>query len=202
LIPKFFQPFADLCNCFDGPLNVVLIVTASGQRDDAAAQTATGSGMVMNPIRGTADVDYPVFASVPQTNFDCKAQEFPAGIYADVEARCQVKCIPVTITTFQLSKDLKSEAIECNDLCQVFWMCQADGRADAFLCPNGTIFNQQYFVCDWWYNVECESATNFFRLNEFLYQVCKSLLRLNLSSILIIKAWKKITLYSIICHLC
>ena len=24
-----------------------------------------------------------------------------------------------------------------------------------FLCPNGTLFNQQYFICDWWFNVDC-----------------------------------------------
>ena len=29
-------------------------------------------------------------------------------------------------------------------------MCEENGRSTAFLCPNGTIFNQQYFVCDWW----------------------------------------------------
>ena len=23
------------------------------------------------------------------------------------------------------------------------------------LCPNGTLYNQQYFVCDWWFNVDC-----------------------------------------------
>merc|ERR1711887_340689 len=22
----------------------------------------------------------------------------------------------------------------------------------SFLCPNGTIFNQNYFICDWWFN--------------------------------------------------
>ena len=29
----------------------------------------------------------------------------------------------------------------------------------SFLCPNGTLFNQEYFICDWWFNVDCaESA--------------------------------------------
>jgi hypothetical protein len=32
-------------------------------------------------------------------------------------------------------------------------MCQPNGESTAFLCPNGTMFNQQYFVCDWWYNL-------------------------------------------------
>ena len=44
-----------------------------------------------------------------------------AGYYADVEAQCQS-----------------------------FHVCSRDaGRGWAFLCPNGTIFNQNYFICDW-----------------------------------------------------
>ena len=30
----------------------------------------------------------------------------------------------------------------------------------SFLCPNGTIFNQVYFICDWWFNVNCESSSS------------------------------------------
>ncbi|XP_022241834.1 uncharacterized protein LOC106459602 [Limulus polyphemus] len=26
----------------------------------------------------------------------------------------------------------------------------------SFLCPNGTIFNEERGICDWWYNVHCE----------------------------------------------
>ena len=37
---------------------------------------------------------------------------------------------------------------------------------DSFLCPNGTLFNQKYFVCDWWYNVDCAASESFFQLNE------------------------------------
>ena len=32
---------------------------------------------------------------------------------------------------------------------QSFYMCEGRGKASGFLCPNGTIFNQQYLVCDW-----------------------------------------------------
>jgi hypothetical protein len=53
---------------------------------------------------------------------------------------------------------------------QVFYMCQPNGNYDSFLCPNGTIFNQQYFICDWWYNVDCAASSNFYALNEFIYQ--------------------------------
>ncbi|CAL4188532.1 unnamed protein product, partial [Meganyctiphanes norvegica] len=47
--------------------------------------------------------------------------------------------------------------------CQVFHICQDAGRIDSFLCPNGTIFNQQYFVCDWWYNFDCATAEDFYQ---------------------------------------
>lgn len=48
---------------------------------------------------------------------------------------------------------------------QVIHVCQADGTQESFLCPNGTIFNQQYFVCDWWFNVDCREAPTFYELN-------------------------------------
>ena len=45
----------------------------------------------MSPIPGVAGIDYPEFNTVPDTGFDCAAQETP-GIYTDTEARCQVTC--------------------------------------------------------------------------------------------------------------
>jgi hypothetical protein len=46
--------------------------------------------------------------------------------------------------------------------CQVFHICTADGQGGlakySFLCPNGTIFNQNYFICDWWFNFDCSEA--------------------------------------------
>ena len=48
-------------------------------------------------------------------------------------------------------------------------MCASDGRDGlleySFLCPNGTLFNQQYFICDWWFNVDCSQAPTFYSLN-------------------------------------
>ena len=65
-----------------------------------------------------------------------------------------------------------SKSITYQNCCffQVFYMCQPNGNYDSFLCPNGTIFNQQYFICDWWYNVDCAASSNFYALNEFIYQ--------------------------------
>lgn len=36
----------------------------------------------------------------------------------------------------------------------------------AFLCPNGTLFNQKFFVCDWYKNVDCFASESFFSRNE------------------------------------
>ncbi|XP_068241371.1 uncharacterized protein [Palaemon carinicauda] len=94
------------------------------------------------PGGGVPGEDYPILASVPDTGFTCDGQ-LP-GYYADIaeEARCQV-----------------------------FHICQEDGRQDSFLCPNGTVFNQQFFVCDWWYNFDCSTAEQFFGLNADIGKV-------------------------------
>jgi len=89
------------------------------------------------PGGGIPGEDYPILSSVPDTGFLCEDQEFP-GYFADI-------------------------ADEAG--CQVFHICQEDFRLDSFLCPNGTIFNQQYFVCDWWFNVDCAASEDFFGLN-------------------------------------
>merc|ERR1712038_2246080 len=49
-------------------------------------------------------------------------------------------------------------------------ICTADGQGGlakySFLCPNGTVFNQNYFICDWWFNFDCAEAENLYSLNE------------------------------------
>jgi hypothetical protein len=49
----------------------------------------------------------------------------------------------------------------CN---QVFHVCH-DERKFSFLCPNGTIFDQKVFVCNWWFNVDCAASKDFYELN-------------------------------------
>ncbi|XP_068233965.1 uncharacterized protein [Palaemon carinicauda] len=120
---------------------------------DSAASTLNGvatngddpiAALAANiPGGGVPGEDYPILASVPDTGFTCADQEFP-GYYADT-------------------------ADEAG--CQVFHICQFDGRQDSFLCPNGTIFNQQYFVCDWWFNVDCAATEQFIALNADIGKV-------------------------------
>ena len=50
---------------------------------------------------GVAGTDYSVYASVPETSFDCNVQEFP-GIYSDTEAECQVRYETITWDPYTL----------------------------------------------------------------------------------------------------
>ncbi|RWS16746.1 collagen alpha-1(I) chain-like isoform X1 [Dinothrombium tinctorium] len=113
-----------------------------GHGDDGSYHHGDGDPIqwLRDAIRGEPGEDYPIFAEVPSTSFKCSDQELP-GYYADVEARCQV-----------------------------FHICQADGRADAFLCPNGTIFSQMHFVCVWWYDFDCSTAESLYGLNANLFK--------------------------------
>lgn len=84
------------------------------------------------PGEGVPGKDYPILATVPYTGFSCDGLDYP-GHYADYRARCQV-----------------------------YHVCQKDGRHSSFLCPNGTVFSQWYSVCDWWFNVDCDGAQTWF----------------------------------------
>ena len=50
---------------------------------------------------------------------------------------------------------------------KAFHICNEDRRT-TFLCPNGTLFNQRFFVCDWWFNVDCRKAASLYALNDKL----------------------------------
>merc|ERR1712106_536123 len=101
---------------------------------------AGGSGSLEEAVPGVPGDDYPIFSDVPETSFLCDGQ-VDGGYYADPEAECQA-----------------------------FHICASDGNGGltkySFLCPNGTMFQQQYFVCDWWFNVDCSLAEQFYSLNE------------------------------------
>ncbi|KAJ6215518.1 hypothetical protein RDWZM_010018 [Blomia tropicalis] len=91
-------------------------------------------------IPGVAGKDYPKLTHIPKTSFNCGRQPLN-GYYADTETACQV-----------------------------VHMCQAGGVQDSFLCPNGTIWNQEKFACQWWYEVSCATAPSFYALNNNLYK--------------------------------
>merc|ERR1719228_2321250 len=97
-------------------------------------------GALEDTIPGIPGEDYPIYASVPETSFFCDGQ-VDGGYYGDPEAECQA-----------------------------FHICANDGNSGltkfSFLCPNGTLFQQQYFVCDWWFNVDCSTTQDFWSLND------------------------------------
>ena len=109
-----------------------------------AASSPVGSddnlAMLEKAVPGVPGEDYPIYAEVPESKFACDGQ-VDGGYYADPEAECQV-----------------------------FHICTADGQGGlakySFLCPNGTIFNQNYFICDWWFNFDCSSAEGLYSLND------------------------------------
>ena len=45
--------------------------------------------------------------------------------------------------------------------CQIFHVCTSLSMF-SFLCPNGTVFNQAYLICDWWFNVDCQQAEDLY----------------------------------------
>merc|ERR1712223_1348940 len=112
----------------------------AGGRGGDAGFGSSAEGSLEETIPGVPGEDYPIFAEVPETSFVCDGQ-VDGGYYADVEGECQP-----------------------------FHICTSDGHGGltkySFLCPNGTLFNQQYFVCDWWFNVDCSTAEDFYFLND------------------------------------
>ncbi|XP_067125934.1 uncharacterized protein [Centruroides vittatus] len=101
-----------------------------------------GNGEPFGPssVPGRAGADYPNYSEIPYTKFNCREFKMP-GFYADMDTGCQI-----------------------------FHTCDMDMRRHSFMCPNGTIFNQEFFTCDWWYNVKCDDAKNFFELNAALFK--------------------------------
>ncbi|XP_030384849.1 uncharacterized protein YMR317W [Scaptodrosophila lebanonensis] len=88
-------------------------------------------------IPGEPGVDYPILSTVPKTSFVCQGRH--EGYYADVESRCQA-----------------------------FRICAHTARSAqgfGFLCPNGTLFSQKHFVCDWYRNVNCDESEQYYEKN-------------------------------------
>ncbi len=50
-------------------------------------------------LPGSPGTDYPIYAKVPKTSFDCKNHEWP-GYYADAETQCQAS-YPLFLLNFK-----------------------------------------------------------------------------------------------------
>merc|ERR1712072_1547165 len=124
----------------EAPLDAYAQPAYGEDLDTAASDVADPLAMLQGAIPGVPGEDYPIYAEVPETAFACDGQ-VDGGYYADGEAECQV-----------------------------FHICTADGAGGlskySFLCPNGTIFNQNYFICDWWFSFDCAEAEGLYSLND------------------------------------
>ncbi|XP_070137874.1 uncharacterized protein [Drosophila bipectinata] len=92
------------------------------------------------PSTGRPGIDYPNYAEIPKTSFECTQQRYK-GFFGDPETNCQV-----------------------------WHYCDLNGGKASFLCPNGTIFSQIALTCDWWFNVKCSTTSQLYVLNERLYK--------------------------------
>merc|ERR1712003_2848 len=101
----------------------------------AVCLAVIGPVLCLSSVPGIPGQDYPTldFYNLPATSFDCRGR-VNGGFYSDEEA-----------------------------FCQMYHMCVAEASGSfkkfSFLCPNGTIFNQEKLVCDGWFNVDCSEDT-------------------------------------------
>jgi len=81
------------------------------------------------------------WADFPNVTFTFDCTDRPIGFYADLEFDCMI-----------------------------FHLCDEDGRRIPYMCGNETSFNQKFRVCDWNYNVDCESSPDWYYLNDLTYR--------------------------------
>merc|ERR1711892_658307 len=130
----------DAAGSYEAPGDVAEYAASDAVATYDAAGADDALAALGNSIPGVPGEDYPIYAEVPESGFVCDGQ-VDGGYYADPEAECQV-----------------------------FHICTADGAGGlskySFLCHNGTIFNQNYFICDWWFNFDCAEAEGLYSLND------------------------------------
>ncbi|CAO1440250.1 unnamed protein product [Diamesa tonsa] len=54
--------------------------------------------------------------------------------------------------------------------CQVYHMCDQQGKQFDYVCPNATLFQQRMLVCDHWYMVNCSKAESNYKYNSLIGQ--------------------------------
>jgi hypothetical protein len=54
--------------------------------------------------------------------------------------------------------------------CQVYHMCDQQGRQFDYACPNATMFQQRMLICDHWYMVDCSSSAANYGFNKLIGQ--------------------------------
>ncbi|XP_055340550.1 uncharacterized protein LOC129589726 [Paramacrobiotus metropolitanus] len=88
-----------------------------------------------------AGQDFPTLSAIPAAGVDCGSVK--PGFYANDGA----------------------------GKCQSFDRCDVNGNLTSYLCPNMTLFNQITLICDWFFNVDCSKARQYYDYsNSRLYQ--------------------------------
>merc|ERR1719290_452556 len=117
--------------------------TRGGGGNSGSGGDHQGLDWLIETIPGDPGVDYPIYSlPVPDSSFSCDGR-VEGGYYSDTELQCQAFQICVHDSVGGLVKY-------------------------SFLCPNGSLFDQQYFVCDYWFNVDCSQAESLYSLNDQL----------------------------------
>ena len=108
-------------------------------------------------IPGAPGRDYPAFTSPPKTSFTCEG--LSPGYYSDPEGECQVyhHCTHAvakpSFTRLCPVGNTRVGQLEISPVCY-------------HVSTIGTLYNQQYFICDWWFNVDCSTVEDFYSLND------------------------------------
>ena len=140
-----------------------------GKSRKGSLRGARNQNPVIDPdgdgIPGIQGKDYPVRTEVPEIPFSCDGL-LESGLYGDPgpESRCQV-----------------------------FHRCVTNGKAglvkQSFLCPVGSLFQQKYLVCDWWYNVNCSATEGFYGLQLERKERSHNPENLDPDSCLVLRSW-------------
>lgn len=140
-----------------GPLSSFGLPTGfdSGQYNPAFDGSYPGGDY--SAIPGNPGVDYPIYANLPETSFDCLQQQWP-GYYADVEAQCQVFHICALNKTFSFlcpnGTIFSQEHLVC------VWWNQFDCSTAPSLYGNNA-FIYDYSQTGQKYNQDQSSANNY-----------------------------------------
>ncbi|XP_063585659.1 mucin-2-like [Penaeus indicus] len=122
------QPSSDKDSPSEGSADAPPALTPSQFPSSAAPGAAVENDPDDDHVPGLGGVDYPILQAIPKTSFKCtKEMRLSGRMFADPETACQVYHVCSGHQTF------------------------------SFLCPRGTIFHQDTFVCQWWFTVDCQA---------------------------------------------
>ena len=158
-------------------------------KPDYSQQQGIPSDMIdsysQQPVSSMESGDYQSQRPVAESNPSVAGQEYDDSDVSETEDQSvtmSMSAIPGEPgTDYPIFSELPDSTFNCSEQnlpgyyadvsarCQVFHIC-LDDRQWSFLCPNGTIFSQEHFVCVWWNEFDCSQATSLYSLNERLYK--------------------------------